>query len=66
MTVLEHGWTCQKLASLGAQDFGRIRHPKFPCQIVSVTEENLKVDFNHPLAGKDLVFDLELIEVDAK
>lgn len=36
---------------------------KFPCQIKEVTEENFLVDFNHPLAGKDLVFDLELVSI---
>jgi len=32
-------------------------------RIVAVTEENLKVDFNHPLAGKELSFAVEVVEV---
>ncbi|WP_404406346.1 peptidylprolyl isomerase [Pelagibacterium halotolerans] len=31
--------------------------------VVNSTEEEVTVDANHPLAGKDLVFDVELIEV---
>lgn len=36
---------------------------EFPCLIKRLDEENLYVDFNHPLAGEDLVFDLELVAV---
>ncbi|MFW5802990.1 MAG: FKBP-type peptidyl-prolyl cis-trans isomerase [Verrucomicrobiota bacterium] len=32
-------------------------------QVVEVGEDAVKVDANHPLAGKTLVFDLELAEV---
>ena len=31
--------------------------------ITEVTEENVTVDANHPLAGKDLIFELELVEI---
>lgn len=31
--------------------------------VVGLTEQEVTVDANHPLAGKDLVFDLELIEI---
>ncbi|MGK0254847.1 MAG: FKBP-type peptidyl-prolyl cis-trans isomerase 2 [Mariniflexile sp.] len=31
--------------------------------VVEVKEETIVVDGNHPLAGKDLVFDLEVIEI---
>lgn len=33
-------------------------------QVVEVGDDTVKVDANHPLAGKTLVFDLELSEVD--
>lgn len=33
-------------------------------QVVEVAEDTVKVDANHPLAGKTLVFDLELAEVE--
>jgi peptidylprolyl isomerase len=31
--------------------------------ISSVGDENAELDFNHPLAGKDLTFDIEMVEV---
>lgn len=31
--------------------------------ITSVEEEHITLDANHPLAGKDLTFDIELVEV---
>lgn len=31
--------------------------------IVEVKEETIIIDGNHPLAGKDLVFDLEVVEI---
>ncbi len=31
--------------------------------VVQVTEETVTLDGNHPLAGQDLVFEIELIEV---
>ncbi|MDN3667309.1 peptidylprolyl isomerase [Algibacter miyuki] len=31
--------------------------------VVEVKEESIVVDGNHPLAGKDLVFDLEVVEI---
>lgn len=34
-----------------------------PFTITAVTEEDVTIDFNHPLAGKDLTFDIELLNV---
>ena len=34
-----------------------------PVQVTKVEEENIIIDANHPLAGKDLTFDIELIEI---
>ncbi len=31
-------------------------------EIVEVTPTTVKVDLNHPLAGKDLKFEVELVE----
>jgi FKBP-type peptidyl-prolyl cis-trans isomerase 2 len=35
----------------------------FPVLIVEVKEESVMLDANHPLAGEDLTFDLELVEI---
>jgi len=32
-------------------------------QVVAVSEETVNLDANHPLAGKKLIFDLEVIEI---
>ena len=34
-----------------------------PVAITEVTEKTVTVDANHPLAGKELIFDLELVEI---
>lgn len=36
---------------------------KMPFTITEVREEDVTIDFNHPLAGKDLSFELELLNV---
>jgi FKBP-type peptidyl-prolyl cis-trans isomerase 2 len=37
-------------------------HP-FPAKIVEVKKETVILDLNHPLAGKDLIFDVEIVEI---
>jgi FKBP-type peptidyl-prolyl cis-trans isomerase 2 len=37
---------------------------QFPVTIVEVKDEVVMLDANHPLAGKDLTFDLELVEIE--
>lgn len=37
----------------------------FPVVIVEIKDEIVVLDANHPLAGKELIFDLELIEINA-
>jgi peptidylprolyl isomerase len=34
-----------------------------PVKIVDVKEETVMLDANHPLAGEDLTFDIELVEI---
>ena len=36
---------------------------QFQVTIVEIKEESVMLDANHPLAGQDLVFDLELVEI---
>jgi len=36
---------------------------QFQVTVTEIKEENVMLDANHPLAGKDLVFDLELVEI---
>lgn len=35
----------------------------FPARIAAITPDSITVDMNHPLAGKTLVFDVEIIEI---
>jgi peptidylprolyl isomerase len=37
--------------------------PKIPVIITAITEKEVTVDANHPLAGEDLIFELELVEI---
>jgi FKBP-type peptidyl-prolyl cis-trans isomerase 2 len=34
-----------------------------PVMVVAITEKGFLMDANHPLAGKELIFDLELVEI---
>ena len=34
-----------------------------PVQITKVEGEQVTIDANHPLAGKDLTFDIEVVEI---
>jgi FKBP-type peptidyl-prolyl cis-trans isomerase 2 len=36
---------------------------QFPVTITEVKEETVMLDANHPLAGQDLIFDIELVEI---
>jgi peptidylprolyl isomerase len=35
----------------------------FPAKVIDITECSVTLDANHPLAGKDLIFDIELVEI---
>jgi FKBP-type peptidyl-prolyl cis-trans isomerase SlpA len=34
-----------------------------PGVVVDFDDEKVTVDFNHPLAGKDLIFDVEIVDL---
>lgn len=36
---------------------------KFPAKIVEVTNDNVTIDFNHPLAGKTLIFRIKVVGI---
>ena len=36
---------------------------QIPVVVTKVEEESIEIDANHPLAGKDLIFDLELVSI---
>ena len=43
-----------------------MQHPDgqdVPVTVVDITEKHVAIDANHQLAGKDLVFDIELVEI---
>lgn len=37
---------------------------QFQVSVKEITDDKIVLDANHPLAGKDLVFDLELVEIE--
>ncbi len=37
---------------------------KFPVTVKDITPEAVTIDYNHPLAGNDLTFDVEIIDID--
>lgn len=39
---------------------------ELPVVITAINEESITLDANHPLAGKELVFDLELVDIKGK
>ncbi len=39
---------------------------QFPVTIIDVQDEFVVLDANHPLAGRDLTFDLELVDIQPK
>lgn len=40
-----------------------MRRGQIPLTVIDLDENQVTVDANHPLAGQDLIFDLELVEI---
>ncbi|MDD9952943.1 MAG: peptidylprolyl isomerase [Candidatus Woesearchaeota archaeon] len=44
-----------------------LQHPAapqpIPAKVVKITKDEVELDMNHPLAGKTLTFDLEVVEI---
>jgi len=36
---------------------------EFPVMVIDVTDENITVDANHPLAGQDLTFEIKVVSI---
>ena len=49
---------------VGMQLQAQVEGQVIPLVVTAVTTEYAEVDANHPLAGKTLVFDLELVSID--
>lgn len=45
--------------------FADAQKAELPGVVYDFDEQNVVVDFNHPLAGRDIVFDVEIINVQA-
>lgn len=54
-------------AKVSRGDFLELSLPdgsRTPVRVTEVTDESLKLDANHPLSGRDLVFELELLDIE--
>ena len=43
--------------------FADAQNAELPGVVSSYTDEEVVVDFNHPLAGKEVIFDVQIIDV---
>ncbi|WP_032115089.1 FKBP-type peptidyl-prolyl cis-trans isomerase [Candidatus Arsenophonus nilaparvatae] len=46
--------------------FTTINGSEMPGIVTAVTEESIIVDFNHPLAAQNIIFNIEVLEIDPK
>jgi peptidylprolyl isomerase len=51
--------------TLTVGQFYRVQSPQGPLTvtIIAIKDKTVSVDFNHPLAGKDLTFDIEIVKI---
>ena len=43
--------------------FADAQNAELPGVVAKVTDDQVEVDFNHPLAGRDITFEVEILEV---
>ncbi len=48
---------------VGMQLLAQTEAASIPVTIIDVDDETVTIDFNHPLAGKNLIFDVEIVSV---
>ena len=48
---------------VGMQLLAQTENASIPVTIIDVENETVTIDFNHPLAGKNLIFDVEIVSV---
>lgn len=48
-----------------AVELGGPNNERIPATIAEINGDEVILDFNHPLAGQDLTFEIELVEIDA-
>ncbi len=48
---------------VGMQLLAQTENASIPVTIIDVEDKTVTIDFNHPLAGKDLIFDVEIVSV---
>lgn len=46
--------------------FTTINGSEMPGIVKAVTEESITVDFNHPLAAQNIIFNIEVLKIDPK
>ncbi len=49
--------------TVGEQFYVQTPNGPFPVKIAEIKDRTVVVDFNHPLAGKDLTFDVEIVKI---
>lgn len=59
-SIIPNGYALKLDDVLNYRDENGTAHPAF---VAELTEDNVKLDMNHPFAGKDLVYWLKLISV---
>lgn len=60
-SILDHGYDLEKgsiLVWTNPED-----HTQRPARVIDVTEDGVLIDLNHPFAGKDLEYWVELVEL---